>query len=204
MIASVSNLQAQDWVEVFGERDARDRVRLDRQAREASLAGDHRAEAARTHAALMNFGAQARTGTETHLNARADSTAAYIHHLHSYIHPEWEAYLMRLEVTLGPGSVMADPNLHTRLEWVIAADGHVRDVAVVQSSGQALFDMEAINLLYRLDPVRPPPVELRSPNGNTYVHWSFRRDQRMCFTGGAAVRFIGATEFADEDATAPL
>jgi len=203
-VANLATPSADDWVEVFGARDAQDRIRLEREAREASLVGDHRGEYERTQAALENHGVQARTGTETHLNARADSTAGYIHHLHSFIHPEWESYLLRLETTLGPGSVMADPDLHTRLEWVIGADGHVENVALVETSGQILFDMEAINLLYRLDPVRPPPVELRSPDGNTYVHWSFRRDQRMCFTGGASVRFVGATEFGDEPASAPL
>jgi len=74
-VANLATPSADDWVEVFGARDAQDRIRLEREACEASLVGDHRGEYERTQAALENHGVQARTGTETHLNARADSTA---------------------------------------------------------------------------------------------------------------------------------
>jgi TonB family protein len=139
---------------------------------------------------MENFDVDVRTGTETHLNTAASPFAGYIHALHNRIRPRWSSYLLWLDRSYGPGSVLADPNLAVTLEYVIHSDGTVANVQIVRTSGEGIFDGEAVNMLWEIGPHAVPPDDMLSYDGKARIHWQFHRDQRMCGTFGASVRFI--------------
>jgi TonB family protein len=194
MIREAASSDSASYLEVFGERDGVDGEALARLERERSLAGDHVARWERTRAALENFDVAARTGTETHLSTISDPFAAYIHALHNKIHPLWSGYLSWLEFADGPGGALADPTLMVELEYIIRADGTVDEVNIVRGSGETMFDAQAIDVLWAIGPHDPPPSTMISPTGFVYIHWEFHRDEQMCWTGGASVRMVEASE----------
>ncbi len=134
---------------------------------------------------------EARYGTETELNARRHEYAGYISYVHRRIHARWaDDYLVRLDRRYAPGHPLSDPSLEAVLELVVTGEGAVERVNVVRSSGEFMFDGEAVDVAYAIGPLRPPPVEMLSDNGNTYIHWTFWRDNRACGTYGATVRRV--------------
>lgn len=177
------------YVAVFGDRNARDLALVEQQVREATIAGDHQGRWERTRAALENFDVIIQPGDETQLNTHANIAAGYIHHLHNKIHTPWRAYLSRLDLGYGADHAVSDLSIAVELEYVIASNGAVNDVRIRDGSGSLMFDAEAVDLFYRIGPHEPPPPGLRSGDGNTYIVWLMRRDDRACSTSHASVRW---------------
>ena len=182
------------YQEVLGERAERDSERVAREAREASLVGDHDALWEHTRHALENYDVSVTPGSELSLNTRSDEAAAYIHYLHDKIHERWWAYLSQWDLYSGPMSPLADYSLVVELEFGIRRDGEVDRVSIANGSGTALFDGPAVGLLWAIGPHRPPPAGLIGSDGKTHVRWSFHRDNRGCISSGASVRRVQVSE----------
>jgi TonB family protein len=118
----------------------------------------------------------------------------YIHHIHHKIHRHWaNGFLIELDLRRSTTDPLSNPSLNTELEFIIdAADGEVESVNIVRSSGQALFDAEAISVAHLVGPHPSPPPELVSPNGRIYIHWNFWRNQRQCGVFGVSVFRLNA------------
>lgn len=140
-------------------------------------------------ATLENYITEVKPGNHTSVNAKVDKAASYINEIHRKIHPRWGGnYLPSLAARFGPGHPMNDPNLNTELEFVIDGDtGELKTVNIVESSGQTMFDSEAILISEQVAPHSAPPDAIVSPDGNVYMHWNFWRDQRQCGTFGVSV-----------------
>jgi TonB family protein len=174
----------------MAERDLDHRTRIARSMRaDGYLGGDDQAEWERMRAALENMVPEVRSGTETHLNTRRHAYAPYIAYVHRRIHARWaEDYLLSLDRRFDPSDPLSSRDLETVIEVVISRAGNIARVNLVRTSGQLMFDAEAMDTIHRIGPLRPPPSAIVSSNGNAYIHWSFWRDQRMCGTFGATVR----------------
>jgi hypothetical protein len=55
----------------------------------------------------------------------------------------------------------------------------------VRSSDDERFDFGAFNAVWRGAPYPPPPPEIRSPDGRTYLHWLLHRGPSQCGTWNA-------------------
>lgn len=115
--------------------------------------------------------------------------AEYLALMHKEIHPLWaHGYLLRLDtIYRQPGSRLDDPNLEAVLEITLDSLGSVIDVRMVRSSGITDYDSEAIHVAWNCSPKLPPPAEMRSTNGRSYIHWTFWRDGRQCGVFGVKV-----------------
>jgi hypothetical protein len=189
---SVFNPDLASYQAHLAQNDLASRQRIERSIRaNGYLGGDDQADWERTRAALENMTPEVRSGTETRLNTRRHAYAAYLAAIHRRIHAHWaEEFLIYLDFNFGPGAPLSNPHLEAVLEIVLGSDGTVERVNLVRTSGLTLYDAEAINTIYDLSPFQPPPRAIRSDNGNTYIHWSFWRDQRMCGTFGASVHRV--------------
>jgi TonB family protein len=78
-------------------------------------------------------------------------------------------------------------DLEAVLEITLDSLGNVSDVRMVRSSGITDYDNEAIHVAWNASPKMPPPAEMRSPNGKSYIHWTFWRDGRQCGVFGVKV-----------------
>lgn len=77
-------------------------------------------------------------------------------------------------------------DLVTRIEIIVAPDGTIKQMGVLRSSGQRAFDIAVLDSVDRARPFTAPPDEIRSPDGNVYLHWEFHRDPKhACSTQGA-------------------
>jgi hypothetical protein len=73
---------------------------------------------------------------------------------------------------------MNDGKLVTLLEIVIDGQtGMLTNVVVVQGSALAEFDALAVESIKHAAPFDDAPPEIRSADGNVYVHWGFKRDE---------------------------
>ncbi len=116
---------------------------------------------------------------------RAVPFARYLNTMHARIHPffgDW--FLESLEEQ--DGGVSDDRDLVTRIEIIVAPDGTIKQMGVLRSSGQRAFDIAVLDSVDRARPFTAPPDEIRSPDGNVYLHWEFHRDPKhACSTQGA-------------------
>jgi TonB family protein len=138
----------------------------------------------RIQSALENFIPEVRPGNQTALNTRAAPFAAFIARMHRNIHELWGFGFLEDLDRKGVSDPLNNPNLMTKLEIVLNADGTIAKVTVVKASGLVQFDVAAIDAVYSAGPYPDPPREIRSGNGKIYVHWSFHRDERQCATSG--------------------
>ena len=182
------------YADAFGAREAADRARLEMFERRALYLGDVEEEGRLFAEALMNFDVNARPGRETRLNTQRDAFAAYIHHIHDKIHRHWPSYLQRLDVTYGVDHPLSDPSLVARVEMVLSREGEVTAARIARTSGQLLFDAEAVATVLRVGPHRPPPAALLSHDGKAYIQWGFHRDQRQCGTFGVTLHWLEPPE----------
>lgn len=122
--------------------------------------------------------------------------AEYLALMHKEIHPLWaHGYLLRLDtIYRQPGSRLNDPNLEAVLEITLDSLGTVIDVRMVRSSGIIDYDNEAIHVAWNCSPKLPPPAEMRSTNGRSYIHWTFWRDGRQCGVFGVKVFKLNASK----------
>ena len=171
---------------VYGEEE----LRLQREAyleqRRSRQRGASRAERwRRFRAAIENYDVRVRPGNQTALNTRADPFAAFIAAMHRRIHPRFaEGYLRRLPPTVAE-TYRANPNMATMLEIGVDAQGRVDHVSVVRTSGDLMFDLGAYESVMGAQPFPRPPEAIHSPDGLTYMHWGFYRNQRQCGTFNA-------------------
>jgi len=112
-------------------------------------------------------------------NSAASPFARYLNRMHLRIHPIFtDEFLVMLEKATTPGP-MSDPKIYTILEIVLSSDGSVRKVGVVKTSGVTAFDAGAIDSVMTAAPFGRTPAEIRSPDGNVYMHWEFHRDTHL-------------------------
>jgi TonB family protein len=140
----------------------------------------------RWRSALDHYASRVTPGNFTALGMdRAVPFARYLNAMHARIHPffgDW--FLESLEARDGGAS--DDRNLVTRIELIVAPDGTIKQMGVVRSSGQRAFDIAVLDSVDRARPFPAAPGELRSPDGNVYLHWEFHRDPKFaCSTMGA-------------------
>ena len=201
MAAQVAQVASADYLAVLGDRDADDRERMEREARESSFLGDHQGDWERTRSALENFDIAVASGEETHLNTRASEFAPFIHLMHNRIHPRWWDRLTWYDLHHGPADEMSNVGLLTVLEFVIDQSGELEDVNIVRGSGVLMFDADALALAYDIAPFDPPPAGMLSSDGNAYVHWTFHRNGRACGTRWASIHRVGGSDDLDDGTT---
>ncbi len=119
-----------------------------------------------------------RSGNQLPLNSAAVAFAKYLNGIHNRLHREFaDKELQRLD-TLPPNHPMNDTKLVTRVELVIEGEtGLLSSLRVVRGSGIAEFDAVAVESVKRAAPFDDAPSQIRSADGNVYVHWEFRRDE---------------------------
>ena len=145
---------------------------------------------------LENMISEIKPGNHTSVNAHRSVYVGYINALHRRIHERWaNEYLMMLDTSYPRDSPLHDPDLNTTLEFIIAADsGEFEAVNVVKSSGQMLFDAEAVSTAWSIGKRPNPPSQIISANGKVYVHWNFWRDGRQCGVMHASIYLLDVAE----------
>ncbi|MBO4351434.1 MAG: TonB family protein [Proteobacteria bacterium] len=143
----------------------------------------------RFESAYNNDGPVIGPGQQGNSLAHKKDVAEFLALMHKEIHPLWaHGYLLRLDtIYRQPGSRLNDSNLEAVLEITLDSLGAVSDVRMVRSSGITDYDNEAIHVAWNSSPGVPPPDEMRSNNGKSYIHWTFWRDQRQCGVFGVKV-----------------
>ena len=133
---------------------------------------------------LENFVGEVRPGNQTELGTRAHPFAAYIAEMHRQIHRLWAfGFLADLDARAGH-TEYDDLTLWTQLEIVLKADGSVDKVTIVRTSGNAAYDVAAMDTVQASSPFPAPPPAIKSANGKVYLDWRFHRDDRQCGTFG--------------------
>ena len=133
-------------------------------------------------ATFENFTPDIRPGNQTALKTRAAPFAVYIARMHRGIHKRWGfGYLKDLNAK-SPSDPLNDWSLQTIVEIVIKGDGTVGKTTIVRTSGRSEIDVAAVHTVLSAAPYGEPPTAIRSKDGNTYLHWVFRRDWQQCGT----------------------
>jgi TonB family protein len=113
--------------------------------------------------------------------------ASYLSAVHATVHRRWTDNFLRL---VGEKLELANPlNVPDRsaeVDLVIAGDGQLLSSQVTRSSGFPGFDDAVLEILRDAVPYPRPPLEVRSDDGTTHLHWLFARDQRR--DSGISVR----------------
>ncbi len=142
--------------------------------------------------ALESFSSEVAVGNHTGVNAYSDSAKLYLERIHQKIHRRWaDGYLPYLDSSTPMGSPLRNPNLNIKLEMVIdGATGVVEKVSIINTSGQLMYDSEAIIIAQTIGPHGLAPDDATSPNGKVYIHWNFWRDSRQCGIFGAEMFIV--------------
>jgi TonB family protein len=184
----------EDYNKMFAEADEkhRERVKKERNNRGRSILGDWREREKMVKGALENHISEVKPGNHTSVNAKSASYAQYVNQIHRKIHARWGAsFLPHLDTSYPMGHPLNNPDLHTKLEFVIQSpSGTIESINIVESSGELMYDAEALSISYTVGPHPNPPAEIVSPDGKVYVHWNFWRDQRQCGTFGASIYIV--------------
>ena len=123
-------------------------------------------------------GGSVRADNQRHLGHVAVSFARYLNAMHERIHPHFSDDGLGQLKTLSLHDPLNDPKLVVRVEIVIdGTSGAVARVGVVAPSGRSAFDVLAVDAVMQAGPFATPAAELRSADGNVYVHWQFARDE---------------------------
>ncbi len=174
-------LNLEDYKRIVGTDAVEKEFRAAKQ-RASQRRGKWRKKVDAISAAFENFTPEIRPGNQTALKTRAAPFAVYIARMHRKIHKLWGfGYIKHLN-SRSPSDPLNDWSLQTIVEIVIKADGSVGKTTVVRSSGQTAFDVAAVHAVLTPAPYREPPSAIRSKDGNTYLHWVFRRDWQQCGT----------------------
>lgn len=144
---------------------------------------------------LENMITEIKPGNHTSVNAKRSVYVGYINAIHRRIHERWaNEYLISLDTSYSRSSPLQDPDLNTTLEFVIdAKSGEFEAINLVKSSGQMLFDAEAISTSWNIGKRPNPPPQIVSPNGKIYLHWNFWRDGRQCGVMSASIFLLNET-----------
>jgi TonB family protein len=138
---------------------------------------------------LENFIPEVHPGTHTALNAQRHAFAAYIARAHRKIHVEWGYGLWQNFRDL-PDPLGATPyqsSIFARLEIRLDRQGRITRLGLVRTSGHTTFDGAAMASVLAAAPFGPPPEEMVSRDGITYLHWNFYQDGRQCWTNDVQV-----------------
>lgn len=143
-------------------------------------------------ASLENMIPEVKPGNHTSVNAHPAVYAGYMASIHRKIHERWaNDYLMALDTSYPRSHPLQNPMLHVLLEFVIEAkSGKFEAVNIVRSSGELMFDAEAVDTAWAVGDRPNPPPQIVSPNGKIYVHWNFWRDGRQCGVFGASIFIV--------------
>jgi TonB family protein len=153
-------------------------------------AGQHRTFVGRGferwRSAIEGYVSSVTPGSQLPLTPVATTLATYLNGMHNRIHPIFaDSFLGSLD-GLPPNHPMNDQHLVTRLEIILTKDGHLKKMGIVRTSGITAFDIAALDAVDRAQPFGPVPGAIISPDGNTYLHWEFHRDEvYACSTMGA-------------------
>lgn len=170
---------------IYGEEELRHarQARLE-ERRSRSRGASRQAQWEAFRSAIENYIAEVRPGNQTALDAAASPFATFLSDMHRRIHREFsDRYLASLGLDASGG--VNDPTLRTTLEISINEDGSIHRVGVVATSGNILHDFAAFNSVMRAQPFPSPPDAILSADGRAWLHWSFDRGPRQCFTGNA-------------------
>lgn len=183
---------AEDYDKVFGETDKELKSTMKKDTRGRKLLAGWKEREKAVRASLENHITEVKPGNHTSVNAKPAVYANYIGRIHRKIHALWGAgFLPRLDTQYPAGHPLNDSSLNSLLEFVIdAKSGKVDAVNIVESSGELMFDAEAVSISHMIGPHRKPPGEIVSPDGKVYIHWNFWRDQRQCGPLGASVFIV--------------
>lgn len=143
---------------------------------------------------LENMIPEIKPGNHTAVNAHRSVYAGYIGAMHRRIHRRWaHEFLTMIDTRYPMSHPLQDPTLSTKLEFVIDAEsGEFDAVNIVESSGELLFDAEAVDTAWSIGRRPNPPPPIISPNGKVYIHWTFWRDGRQCGVFGVSVLLLQA------------
>ncbi|MCB9611344.1 MAG: TonB C-terminal domain-containing protein [Sandaracinus sp.] len=176
-----------DFESVMGEEQLREEREAALAARQNRQRGRHAERTRRWREfrqAIENFVSNVRPGNQTALNARAHPFAAYIAELHRRLHVHYHSFVDAIPAD--PTHPFNQGELATTLEIVLRPDGEVDHVGVVRTSGLTLFDFSAWKAVMDAKPYPAAPENIRSVDGNVYVHYTFYRDTRFCHPSNAA------------------
>lgn len=182
----------ESYDQAIAQRDDALRERAKELGKGDRLFADYEKNSEGLRESLTSFGHAVNHGNHTGVDPHSKAYGSYVGMIHSKIHMRWaDSYLTELDLREPPGSPLNDPELNTKLEFVIrAADGEVEKVNIVRSSGQLRFDAQAVTISRGIGPHPGAPEELVSPDGRVYIHWNFWRDQRQCGLFGASVFIV--------------
>jgi TonB family protein len=142
-------------------------------------------------ASLENMITEVKPGNHTSVNAAPAVYAGYMAKIHRRIHERWPDYLVSLDTQYPAGHPLQNSSLQVTLEFVIEAKtGDFKAVNIVNSSGQMMFDAEAVNIAWSIGKQPNAPKQIVSPDGKIYIHWNFWRDGRQCGLFGAAIYIV--------------
>jgi TonB family protein len=183
-----------DYDKVFGESDAKhaEAARVAEAGRQKKRSFANMGDRQRAlRASLENMITEVQPGNHTSVNAAPAIYAGYMAALHRRIHQRWPDYLMTLDTSYPAGHPLQKATLQVTLELVIEAkSGEFKAVNIVRSSGQMMFDAEAIDTAWSLGKQPNAPKQIISPDGKVYIHWNFWRDGRQCGLFGAAIYIV--------------
>jgi TonB family protein len=172
-------LQQQDYTRIVGQDKAEEEVAIAAR-KKSSRKGKWDKKLAKIQSTLETFTPEVRPGNQTALGTRADPFAVYIARMHNRIHEVW-GFGFLADLDRKPQSnPMNDRTLEVTMEIVVAPDGDVSKVTIVRPSGVLTFDVAAVDTVMSLGPYQETPKDIRSGDGNVYLHWTFHRDERMC------------------------
>ena len=160
-----------------------------RQANRRRIMGDYDEKMRAFRASLENMIPEIKPGNHTAVNAHRSVYAGYISALHREIHQKWALdFLLLLDTSYPADHPLQDPNLSTVLEFVVdAKSGKFEKTSIVNSSGQMMFDAQAVDVGLSMKNRPNPPRQIISPDGKVYLHWTFWRDGRQCGVTGVSV-----------------
>ena len=182
-----TNLAATQIASIVGSDNLRKLREADGERRKSEHRGSFAASNfERWRSAIENYVSNVKPGNQTALNTAQVPWASYLNGMHNRIHPIFaESFLESLDA-LPPSHPLNDQHLVTRLEIVLAKDGHLKQMGIVKTSGITAFDVAALDSVDRAQPFGPAPSAIVSADGNVYLHWDFHRDEvYACSTQGA-------------------
>jgi TonB family protein len=173
------DLNQQDYTRIVGQDKADEEVAIAAR-KKSSRKGKWDKKLAKIQSTLETFTPEVKPGNQTALGTRRDPFAVYIARMHNRIHEVWGfGFLADLD-RKAQSNPMNDRTLEVTMEIVVAPDGDVSKVTIVKPSGVLTFDVAAVDTVMSLGPYEQTPKEIRSGDGNVYLHWTFHRDDRMC------------------------
>jgi TonB C terminal len=125
----------------------------------------------------LHYQVHARPEAERPLRGAEADFAAYLQLIHGRLHARFSLEsLPRLE-RVPCGEPVNDYELSVALELVLsAADGQLRELGIVRTSGVDAFDELALEAVLGAAPFGKPSATIVSNDGNVYVHWELHRN----------------------------